>query len=115
MPSNSPYACFATRDSACSAAAASGQARIVQFVADSPARGLGELLAVWEQLTGVVEDRVNLVERLAERSGVEADWITHSRAVRNGCAHPRPGPRSWPSQRDVDVALATAQDIARAL
>lgn len=74
-----------------------------------PPERVAELLGRWATLMNLAPDPRDAVSYLATRSGM-AHWkVDRVRKVRNQCAHPdRYG---WPSQDDVDTALATANEV----
>ena len=70
-----------------------------------------ELLASWDELSGLAPEPDHCVDYLAERSGLPRADVAKLRRVRNQCAHP--ADRGWPTSYEIDIALTTAKALQR--
>lgn len=82
---------------------------ISKFSDSPPVNGIADVITNWDRLLQISPEPATAITYLARRSGLPFNQIDHLREVRNCCAHPNR--HGWPSQRDVDTANATAQEL----
>jgi hypothetical protein len=86
--------------------------RVTEHTDDvSENRRIAELLAVWDELSGLAPEPDHCIDYLTDRSGLPRADIQRVRRVRNQCAHP--AERGWPSSYEIDLALTTATELRR--
>src|SRR5262249_7597890 len=72
---------------------------------------IAELLASWDELSGLAPEPDHCIDYLAQRSDLPRSDIARVRRVRNQCAHPVE--RGWPTSYEIEIALAIASVLRR--